>query len=229
MPSIIDLIKNNGDLEEIIESLDSNQDQCTVKIDGEFPLLIASQHGRLDVVKLLVANDYVNDIQECFEIACFAYARKIPSLYRGACMDVAFFLLEIMEELDLMSQYGASLLFIPAQTANFEIFEFLISRIENINLPNNEYQPLMAAVIGRDPKIVALLLDAGANITLQKCGYTPLTMAYKMQKENGWEIDSFSEQIITLLEAESSRMYEASLEVSSQDIGLIGDDEVSVQ
>ena len=224
MPSIIDLIKNNGDLEEITASLEFNQEQCTVKIDGEFPLLVASQYGRLDVVKLLVENDYVNDIKECFEIACQAYAGKVVSLYRGACIEIVFFLIDKMEELGLISEYGASLLLTPAQTASFDVFEFLIPRIENINLPNNAYQPLMAAVMGRDPKIVSLLLDAGADITLQQCGYTPLTMAYKMQKENGWEIDAFSEQIIALLEVEVSRMYEGCLDLSSQDIGLIGRD-----
>lgn len=212
MPSIIDLIKSDGDLEEITNSLDDNPDQCTVKINHEFPLLIASQYGRLDVVKLLVDNHYITDIYQCFDIACLAYKGEIQSIYRAECFNIALFLLETMEKFDLIKNYGPNLLLIPAQTANFDIFTALLEKVSNINLPNNEYQPLMAAVIGRDPKIVELLLDSGADITLQQYGYTALTIAYKMRAENGSEIDVFSNKIIALLENASSKMFEANIE-----------------
>ena len=101
--NIIKLIRNK-DIEGVRKAIEEGVDVNIQNKDGYTALMIASERGYFEIVKLLIEKKAKLDIQN--EYGCTAL--KFASIYNW--IDIAEFLIEKKAKLDIQNEYGWTLL-----------------------------------------------------------------------------------------------------------------------
>ena len=139
--------------------LEYEVDVNVVDYDQTTPLHIASLNGNLDLVKLLIkAGALVNKMDD---------QRRTP-LHLAALngdQKVLKYLLDHGADINLGSDAEYTALHDVVNEGKLDSAKFLIDHGAMINAQNNEerYTPLHCAVLNKDIKIIALLLEKGAD------------------------------------------------------------------
>lgn len=163
----------------IIENFRSNVEQETsavieggYPVEGASPLWTASTLGKIDFVKLLVANGA--DIEHTTD------SKSSPlrgAAFDGHC-DVCEFLISKGADIDKPNQVGQSPLTIAAAMQKKECVQLLIRKGAGVNHKgHNGDTPLHVCVESGAIEIAKLLVDAGAKNNPNEVGFTPAILA----------------------------------------------------
>ncbi len=159
-----------GDLDQIKRHLYHNTDINQPDREGQMPLHVAAERGRLVISRMLIDHGAQLDAHNrsdhtALEVAVLA--GKIPVarllLQRGATLDAQHLLFEAIRA-----------------NANFrDVFEFLVRQGVDVNAPNDTGDtPLVLAARLGYRLVVKRLIDRGADVNLpSNGGVTPLAAA----------------------------------------------------
>jgi ankyrin repeat protein len=161
---------HSGNLDQIKRHLFHGTDIDQPDRNGQFPLHVAAERGRLVIARLLIDHGARLDARDRqghtpLEVAVLAGKIQIAVLMLelGASMDAQHLLFEA----------------IRADADFRDVFEFLVERGADVNQPNAEGEtPLLVAIDQGNRLLVKRLIDQGADVNLPGAdGTQPLQAA----------------------------------------------------
>lgn len=135
---------------------------------------------------------------------------------RGSVQEVKAVVKETPNVLNAKDQRGSTPLVLACYYNNFEVVEYLIQVVDNINGATKDGSPLMAAAVKGYNSIVQLLLDAGADPNIEDMNKTT-ALHYAATFKN-------YDLVIMLLNSGANPNHKNNINQSPYDLALIHND-----
>jgi len=162
----------------LLENKDNMADVNQVDADGQSPLYVAAQNGRIEVVKILLKKGA--DVQKT---SMFGYSPLMVAVKEGHIKVVQALLENKVVLADIyQTTTGYSPLFIAAEYGYEKIVEALLQKGANVNQANAlGLSPLYVAAQNGHFNIVMALLEKGADVNqTDNSGVSPLILAAQL-------------------------------------------------
>ncbi|XP_051168998.1 ankyrin-3-like [Leptopilina boulardi] len=172
-PLILAVEKNNA---EMIRQLLHSKYRDSIATNTMTPLHYAAKNGKLEIVKLLIAN-------ECNTVNIKNNDSQTPLYFAtfNGHLEIVKYLIENGGKIESASPDNESLLHVCATNGRIEIFKFFLDCGAIIDVKTNRLEtPLHFAISKGNLNIVKCLLESGANINARtQDNETPLHLAVK--------------------------------------------------
>jgi ankyrin repeat protein len=157
-----------GDIDAVRALLDANPALVNARTDsGMTPIVTATYWGRREVADVLIASGAEVDLHTA---AALGMTQRVGDLLEAAPALI-----------DRHSPDGWTALALSAYFGQAEVARLLLELGADLNVystNDNANQPLHAAIAGKRPELVSLLLTAGADVNARAGGgWTPVNLA----------------------------------------------------
>ena len=160
--------------------LDANANVNIQTRNGQTALMVAAEQGYTNIVRLLLsrgANPYMVDAYKKHALVYAVYHRH-PEIIS-----------ELVNAMDLCrTRYGVQPLFVALSQGSVDIVRLLLSKgtKPNARFPKTGDTPLMTAARERQPEVMRVLIEGGANVHMKNYkGMTALKFAIDSGEMNG--------------------------------------------
>jgi ankyrin repeat protein len=143
---------------------------------GDTPLHLASRHGSIIVVTLLIHHGADINKENMCKCTPLHYALSGYSSSKHN-EDTAIFLIQNGADINKEDYTGRTPLYFASAGGHTEVVSMLLEKGTDINKMGNGYTPLGIAVLYKHHDIVKLLLENGADINKAGDNYIPLNIA----------------------------------------------------
>ena len=163
---------------DFIETLLKNKANVDKEYGVETPLMVASRNGNMELVKLLILNEYNKanvNYTNIFE------ENALWKALNAKKYDVLKFLVENNADINKRDICGNTPLFVVSRDGNMELVKFFIQKNADLDLENeNEETPLIIACVKNEIDIAIFLINNGADVNKKDVfGRNVLTIACK--------------------------------------------------